>query len=88
MADYKLPIITGTALTTGDLLRWDGSNWVNYPDSNYGAGAHDLNSHSDVNAAAPADDDSLTWDTATSKWVPQAVSGGTGIGVNRVWMGC
>ncbi len=35
MADYKLPIITGTSLTTGDLLRWNGSNWVNYSDSNY-----------------------------------------------------
>jgi len=36
MADYKLPIITGTSLTTGDILRWNGSAWVNYPDSNYG----------------------------------------------------
>ena len=30
MADYKVPIVTGTALTTGDLLRWNGSAWVNY----------------------------------------------------------
>lgn len=36
MGDYKLPIITGTSLNVGDLLRWDGDNWVNYPDSNYG----------------------------------------------------
>lgn len=38
MADYKLPIITGTALSTGDILRWSGSAWVNYPDSNYAGG--------------------------------------------------
>lgn len=38
MAAHKLPIITGTSLTTGDLLRWDGSNWVNYPDSNFSGG--------------------------------------------------
>ncbi len=43
MADYKLPIITGTALTIGDVLRWDGSDWVNYADDNYGsAGGLDL----------------------------------------------
>lgn len=35
MPDYKLPIITGTSLTVGDLLRWDGNNWVNYPNSNF-----------------------------------------------------
>lgn len=39
MADYKTPVITGTSLTVGDLLRWDGSDWVNYPDSNYSNGA-------------------------------------------------
>lgn len=38
MTDYKLPIITGSSLSVGDLLRWDGSNWVNYPDSNYAGG--------------------------------------------------
>jgi len=35
MPDYKVPVITGSELVVGDLLRWDGSNWVNYPDSNY-----------------------------------------------------
>lgn len=43
MADYKVPIITGSSLTAGDLLRWDGSDWVNYADSAYaGAGANEL----------------------------------------------
>jgi len=40
MTNYKVPVITGTSLTTGDLLRWDGSNWVNYADSNYDLAAH------------------------------------------------
>ena len=35
MGDYKVPVITGDALSVGDLLRWDGNNWVNYSDSNY-----------------------------------------------------
>jgi len=35
MATYKLPVITGTSLSVGDILRWNGSNWVNYADSNY-----------------------------------------------------
>lgn len=35
MPDYKVPVIVSAGLTTGDLLRWDGSDWVNYPDSNY-----------------------------------------------------
>lgn len=39
MAEYKLPVLTGGELTTGDLLRWDGDNWVNYPDSNYAGGS-------------------------------------------------
>jgi hypothetical protein len=32
----------------------------------------------DVSAASPADNDSLTWDAATQRWVPEAVSGGGG----------
>jgi len=40
MTDYMLPIITGTGLTTGDLLRWGGSAWVNYADSAYSLSSH------------------------------------------------
>lgn len=28
--------VTETTITTGDVLRWNGSAWVNYADSNYG----------------------------------------------------
>lgn len=32
--------VTETTITTGDLLRWNGSAWVNYADSNYAAASH------------------------------------------------
>jgi hypothetical protein len=32
--------VTETTITTGDLLRWNGSAWVNYADSNYAASSH------------------------------------------------
>lgn len=32
--------VTETTITTGDLLRWNGSAWVNYADSNYSASGH------------------------------------------------
>ena len=32
----------------------------------------DLNDLGDVNAATPSDNDSLTWDDATGKWIPEA----------------
>jgi hypothetical protein len=32
--------VTITSATTGDLLRFDGAEWVNYPDSNYAAASH------------------------------------------------
>lgn len=33
-----------------------------------------LNDLADVNAPAPADDNSLTWDAATGRWIPEAVA--------------
>lgn len=33
--------VVETTITTGDLLRWNGTNWVNYADSNYAASGHD-----------------------------------------------
>lgn len=32
--------VTLTTETTGDLIRYNGSQWVNYPDSNYAASGH------------------------------------------------
>lgn len=32
--------VVETTITTGDVLRWNGTNWVNYPDSNYATSSH------------------------------------------------
>jgi len=39
------------------------------------SGSAALNDLSDVNAAAPNNNDALTWDAGTSKWIPEAVAG-------------
>ena len=43
-----------------------------------GAGATTLNDLTDVNAASPTDNQALSWDSTTSKWIPQTISGGGG----------
>lgn len=68
--------IAGSTPTTGQVptVQGDGSvDWAAIPVG----GAHTLGSHSDVNAPAPTDNQSLTWDAATSKWVPETVAGGS-----------
>lgn len=44
--------VTITAAATGDILRYDGAAWVDYPDSNYAAAGHD---HSGVYQPVDAD---------------------------------
>ena len=39
--------------------------------------ASDINDLDNVNAPTPADGDALVYDSTTSKWIPEAVSGGT-----------
>lgn len=39
--------VTETTITSGDLLRWNGTTWVNYADSNYATSGHN---HSGVYA--------------------------------------
>jgi hypothetical protein len=46
--------VTITSATTGDLLRWSGSAWVNYADSNYAAASH-THAASDVTSGTFAD---------------------------------
>lgn len=36
----SLSDVSVSGKATGDLLRWNGSNWTNYPDSNFAAAAH------------------------------------------------
>lgn len=73
MADYKLPIITGTALSVGDILRWNGTAWVNYADSNFQAQGDVLDDLNTLGANA-ADGDflvgtgagALAWETGNT----------------------
>jgi len=81
VADYKLPVITGTSLTIGDLLRWDGSNWVNYADSVYltGITGESIGDLSDVDLTDIADGKILKYNSGTSKWECEDETGaGTG----------
>jgi hypothetical protein len=55
-----------------------GYNWIFGEDGGSGGGATELDDLTDVNASSPADNDVLTWDAATSKWIPAAPTGGGG----------
>ena len=46
--------VTETTITSGDLLRWNGTAWVNYADSNYAAASH-THAASDVTSGTFAD---------------------------------
>jgi hypothetical protein len=83
--------VTVTAAATGEVLRFDGANWVdavlNYSDltgvpSTFAPSAHTLSSHSDVAATAPTDGQVLAWNNTGSTWEPQTVSGGGGVSEN------
>lgn len=80
MADYKLPIITGTELVTGDLLRWNGSAWVNYADSSYGGGGGDTFVDRGDLSGWDFDAGDFTYDASWNEWdlsaiVPAAAAG-------------
>jgi hypothetical protein len=64
-----------TGLTVGDVLLWDGTDWVA---GSAGALTIDLDDLGDVNAPAPNDGDVLTWDAGAGEWVSAAAGGGAG----------
>jgi len=70
IADSKLATIS-----TADKVNWAAVNKT-------GSVLDDI---ADVNAPAPADDEALAWDAASSKWIPQAITG-TGGGVSAAVM--
>ena len=47
--------------------------WVGISTGSSGGGASALNDLSDVNAGSPTDNQALSWDSSTSKWIPQTV---------------
>jgi hypothetical protein len=75
-------VIIATA-TTGDILRYNGTNWVNVQNL--------LLSLGDVNAGSIANNQSIKWDTATSKFIPYtpatALTGLTDVDITTAGLG-
>tara|TARA_R110000772_G_scaffold32906_4_gene80295 strand:- start:6326 stop:8116 length:1791 start_codon:yes stop_codon:yes gene_type:complete len=55
-----------TSATTGEVLKWSGSNWVN---GTGGTGSGTLAGLTDVDVTGVVDNNTLVYDSATSKWV-------------------
>lgn len=75
--NFDADILNSGAATDGQVLTADGASgaaWEDLP----AAGNHDILSatHDDTTVSAPNDQDVLTWDDATSKWIAQAPAGG------------
>lgn len=74
--------LTGT--TTGDLLRYDGSYWVNVPDTNYLSNDVPVVTFSDTDRATNdrviTDSADIIWDTSVSGQVSAKLVGSTGGG--------
>ena len=80
---------TISSLSTGDLIRWNGSAWVNYADSAYATFVQgnladsaiqptdSIDSLADVDTTTtgPTDGQTLIWDSTAGKWEPGNVSG-------------
>lgn len=62
-----------TSATSGQILKYDGSQWVN---GTGGGGASALDDLTDVDVTTPQNGDTLVYDSANSKWVNGA--GGSG----------
>ncbi len=60
-------VVFATTPATGQVLKFDGTNWVNSTDEQ--GDDLSLDNLNDVDAAAPAANHVLKWDTGTSKWV-------------------
>jgi hypothetical protein len=67
----QLSDVVLTAPSSGQVVKFDGVNWINDTDAG-GGGA--LSSLTDTNIITPLDNQSLKFDTATSKWVNESVS--------------
>jgi hypothetical protein len=65
--------ISASAPTTGQVLTWNGSDWISEPTGS--SNAISLQGYP-ISASAPTVNYVLTWNG--SNWIPQAVSGGSG----------
>lgn len=69
--------VTITSPITGQLLKWNGTKWVNSTPSGGGT----LNGDSDVDITSPANNDVLTYETSSALWKNKPAAGGGGGGI-------
>jgi len=67
---------TTTSPSSGQVLKWDGSNWTPANDTTLSLGSASINDLGDVNISSVSDGQVLTYDSSTSKWINSANSGG------------
>ena len=69
---------TTTSPSSGQVLKWNGSNWTpaNDIDTTLSLGSASINDLGDVNISSASDGQVLKYDSATSKWVNSADAGG------------
>jgi len=70
-----------TAPTNGQVLKWNGTNWVAADDidTTLTLSSENLSALGDVSSTSPSDGQSLVWNASTSLWEPATVtSGGSG----------
>jgi hypothetical protein len=77
----SLSDVVFTSATSGDLLQYNGTNWVNFT-PNYlttiDISSENLADLSDVGGTAPTDGQVLTYSTTNSRWEAATASGGGG----------
>ena len=64
-------------INTSDFIKGSGVTQTGRVIEITGGGGGALDDLTDVTAPTPSDNDVLTWDSGTSKWVNQAPTGGT-----------
>lgn len=62
-----------TSATNGQVLKFNGTNWINDTDAT-GGGGGDLNGLTDVVITSISDNEILQYDSGTSSWINQTIS--------------
>ena len=75
-----------TSATTDQVLKFNGTNWINATDAT-GGGGGDLNGLSDVVITSITDNEILQYDLGTSSWINQTITEAglvAGVGTNKI----
>jgi len=67
-----------TAPTNGQVLKWNGTNWIAADDidTTLTLSSENLSALGDVSSTSPSDGQSLVWNASTSLWEPATVTSG------------